>query len=261
MKNDSLDLYRDLFASDARKPKYGQIQDLILANIRRGQWAPGDQVPPERKLAEIYKASVGTVRNALQNLVNQGYLSRRQGQGTFVKKSVEHTDSLRYFRFTTDFDAVVQALSIKCLHPPVRVVRPQIASWLGLSADSKLFELQRLFFLGRKPMVHVTSYLPEKLFGNFDSYSQEALEESPLYLLIEKNYRMPTLSLRERFCAVSADARIARMLRLEPGTPVMKIMMVAFTSRHTPYEYQVSYCDTTEKQIFRDGPGQIPSTV
>ena len=44
---------------------------------------------------------------------------------------------------------------------------------------------------------------------------------------------------------------------LEPGTPVMKIMMVAFTTRNTPYEYQVSYCDTTEKQIFRDssGPG------
>ena len=84
MKASTPDLYRELFASDAQKPKYGQIQDSILTHIRKGQWAPGDRVPPERKLAEMYAASVGTVRNALQNLVRQGYLSRRQGQGTFV---------------------------------------------------------------------------------------------------------------------------------------------------------------------------------
>ena len=261
MKTKVADLHQELFASDAQKPKYGQIQDSILGNIKKGRWTPGDRVPPERKLAEIYDASVGTVRNALQSLVNQGYLSRRQGRGTFVKKSVEHTDSLRYFRFTDDFDTAVQPLSIKCLQKPCRIVRPEVAALLGLDAEARLFEVNRLFCLGSDPLVYVTTYLPESLFGDFDTHSAEALEEKPLYLLVENSYSMPTLALKERFCAVSADARVAEMLALEPGTPVMKIMMVAFTTRNTPYEYQVSYCNTTEKQIFRDSPGNVTSKI
>lgn len=261
LKNKAADLYQELFASDAPKPKYGQIQDSILANIKKGRWAPGDRVPPERKLAEMYSASVGTVRTALQSLVNQGYLSRRQGQGTFVKKSVEHTDSLRYFRFTTDFDAAVQPLSIKCLQRPCRTVRPEVAAVLGLDADAGLFEVHRLFCMGPDPLVYVITFLPESLFGDFHRHSAEALEEVPLYLLVEKSYSMPTLALKERFCAVSADAKVTEMLALEPRTPVMKIMMVAFTTRNTPYEYQISYCDTTEKQILRNSPGPVTSNL
>ena len=257
LKNKAADLHQELFASEAQKPKYGQIQDSILANIKKGRWAPGDRVPPERKLSEMYEASVGTVRNALQSLVNQGFLSRRQGRGTFVKKSVEHTDSLHYFRFTTDFDAAVQPLSIKCLQRPRRTVRPEVAAFLGLDADAGLFEIHRLFCMGSDPLVYVITFLPENLFGDFDRHSAGAIEEAPLYLLVENSYSLPTLALKERFCAVSADAKVADMLALEPGTPVMKIMMVAFTTRNTPYEYQVSYCDTTERQIFRgsSGPG------
>lgn len=259
MKTTGTDLHCELFASDAQKPKYGQIQDRILANIQKGRWAPGDRVPPERQLARMYDASVGTVRNAMQTLVAQGYLSRTQGRGTFVKKSVEHTDSLRYFRFSTDFDAAVQPLSIKCLQGPCRTVRPEVAVLLGHPADAPLFEVQRLFCLGPVPLVYVTTYLPESLFGDFDRHSAETIEEKPLYLLVENIYSMPTLALKERFCAAAADDTVADMLVLKPGTPVMKIMMVAFTTRNTPYEYQISYCNTTEKHIFRDCPGHVTS--
>lgn len=166
---------------------------------------------------------------------------------------------MRYFRFTTDFDAGVQPLSIKCLQRPCRTVRPEVAAFLGLDADAGLFEVQRLFCMGSDPLVYVITFLPESLFGDFARHSAEALEEVPLYLLVENSYSMPTLALKERFGAVSAGAKVAEMLALEPGTPVMKIMMVAFTTRNTPYEYQISYCDTTEKQIIRNSPGPVTS--
>jgi hypothetical protein len=59
LKNKAANLHQELFLSDASKPKYGQIQDSILANIKKGLWAPGDRVPPERKLAEIFRDSPG----------------------------------------------------------------------------------------------------------------------------------------------------------------------------------------------------------
>ena len=59
LKNKAADLHQELFLSDAPKPKYGQIQDSILNNIKKGRWATGDRVPPERKLAEIFGTALG----------------------------------------------------------------------------------------------------------------------------------------------------------------------------------------------------------
>ncbi len=255
LKNIHQNKHSELFASDAKKPKYGQIQDSILAHIEKGEWAPGDRVPAERKLARMYDASVGTVRNAMQSLVNEGYLSRKQGRGTFVNKSTEHTDSLRYFRFVADFDGVVQPLTIKCIKEPRLKVIPEVAGILGLSADSEFFEVNRLFCLEPDPLVYVTTYLPQTLFRDFGNLSIQVLEEIPIYLLVESKYNMPTLGLKERFSAVVADDKVAEMLLLNPGAPVQKIVMVASTTRNTLYEYQDSNRDTTTKQIYRDCPG------
>ncbi len=241
-----------LFISDTNKPKHGQIQDGILRNIYQGIWSPGDRIPPERSLAKQFKASVGTVRHALQFLVNQGYLQRTQGKGTFVTKSVEHSDTLRYFRFASDFVDVVQPLTIQCLSKPKVKEFPEAAEALGLKASAKFYEIKRMFKLAAEPLVYVISYLPRSLFPNFGKFSANSLEEIPLYLLVENKYSMPTLSTKERFSAVIADKETAGMLKLEMGAPVLKIQMLAITTRQTVYEYQVSYCNTADRQIFRD---------
>ena len=254
-----LDTPIDLFSSDARKPKYGWIQDSILNHIRQGYWAPGDRIPPERELARMFSASVGTVRNALQSLVNQGYLSREQGRGTFVRKSIEHTDALRYFRFVNSFDDQVPPLTIKCLQPPHLKIHHQATSFLGQELDAEVFEIVRLFLLNAQPLVYVTSYLTQNLFGDLDKFTFRDIEKAPIYQLVEHEYNLPTLAIRERFCATEASVQAARFLQVEPGTPVQKIMMVAMTMRSTVYAYQVSYCNTKQRQIYREFPGQPAS--
>jgi GntR family transcriptional repressor for pyruvate dehydrogenase complex len=59
----------------------GQIHALI----REGRWAPGDQIPPERELAERFRVSRTSVREALRALEMQGVIDSRQGGGTFVR--------------------------------------------------------------------------------------------------------------------------------------------------------------------------------
>lgn len=249
----------DLFSSDVRKPKYGWIQDSILNHISEGNWVPGDRIPPERELARMFAASVGTVRNALHSLVNQGYLSREQGRGTFVRKSIEHTDALRYFRFVNSFDDQVPPLTIKCLQPPRLKTHHQAASFLGQALDTEVFEIVRLFLLDTQPLVYVTSYLTQNLFCDLDKFTFRDIEKAPIYQLVEHEYNLPTLAIRERFSATGASVETAPFLKVEPGTPVQKIMMVAVTMRNTVYAYQVSYCNTTERQIYREFPGQPAS--
>ena len=60
---------------------YEQIRDLIF----RGQLKPGEQIMPERELAQALGVSRPTVREAIKQLVTMGLLEHRQGQGTFVR--------------------------------------------------------------------------------------------------------------------------------------------------------------------------------
>jgi GntR family transcriptional repressor for pyruvate dehydrogenase complex len=60
---------------------YEQIRDLIF----RGQLRPGEQIMPERDLAQALGVSRPTVREAIKQLVTMGLLEHRQGQGTFVR--------------------------------------------------------------------------------------------------------------------------------------------------------------------------------
>jgi GntR family transcriptional regulator, transcriptional repressor for pyruvate dehydrogenase complex len=66
---------------------YEHIVDQIHALIREGRWEPGDQIPPERELAERFRVSRTSVREALRALEMQGMIESRQGGGTFVRSA------------------------------------------------------------------------------------------------------------------------------------------------------------------------------
>src|ERR671930_2747327 len=66
---------------------YEHIVDQIHALIREGRWSPGDQIPPERELAERFRVSRTSVREALRALEMQGIIESRQGGGTFIRSS------------------------------------------------------------------------------------------------------------------------------------------------------------------------------
>lgn len=64
---------------------YERIVEQIQALINAGKLRPGDQLPPERELAEMFKVSRTSVREALRALELSGYVEGRQGGGTFVR--------------------------------------------------------------------------------------------------------------------------------------------------------------------------------
>ena len=84
-------------------PAYFKLQMMLQEEIENGRWAPGQAIPTERALAEAHQLSVGTVKKAILNLVNEGYLYRIQGKGTFVAGMTLQPESLRYYRFLEDF--------------------------------------------------------------------------------------------------------------------------------------------------------------
>lgn len=86
----------------SREKLYVQIYSIFLEKIANGEWPAGAQIPPEDELCRIYDVSKVTVREAIQELVREGYLKRLQGKGTFVTLSEPHQGIIMRVRLSED---------------------------------------------------------------------------------------------------------------------------------------------------------------
>ena len=233
-------------------PAYFRLQMMLQEEIENGRWAPGEVIPPERTLAESHQLSVGTVKKAILNLVNDGYLYRIQGKGTFVAGMALQPENLRYYRYLEDFDDKEVELQIKLLGLKVSRGLQPVNGFLKLKKNQNLFEITRLFYFGARPLVYCVSYLPHKMFEDLANLPRQKFENIPLYIALEEIYGLPTISNRELLSAVPADNNTARKLKIKNGSPVLLIEMLSYTYKQTPYEYRKSYCLTDKKAIYRE---------
>ena len=65
-------------------PQYFQLQTWLIEQIEQGIFKPNDKIPTEAELTQITGLARATIRQAVQNLVNMGYLERKKRLGTFV---------------------------------------------------------------------------------------------------------------------------------------------------------------------------------
>lgn len=238
--------------NDAPLPAYYKLQMKLLAGIENGQWAPGEAIPPERRIAEQYGVSLGTVNRSLANLVNDGYLKRIQGKGTFVAGTTIPLESVRYTRLRRDFGDSDPRFKIKVLGLDLVPGFEPANRLLKVRRTTKLWKMGRIFEKRKGPMIYYLSYLPQTLFRDLDKIAMPLLEKITLYEAIEKKYGLPTIFNQEMFSAVPAPAEAARLLGAPEGSPILKIEMLSYTYKDKPYEYRISYCATGELQMFRE---------
>src|SRR5690349_24938010 len=89
-------------------PRYYQLKEIIRERIMAGEWEPGALIPSERELCEQYGISRMTARQSITELVNEGYLYREQGKGTFVAQPKITQSLTTLTSFTEDMKARAQ---------------------------------------------------------------------------------------------------------------------------------------------------------
>jgi len=91
-----------LTASTAFHPKYCALVEQLRQQIQSGHFANGEQITSEPSLCDLYSLSRGTVRQAIQLLVDQGLLVRKQGRGTFVASPTERSQHFSLSSFASE---------------------------------------------------------------------------------------------------------------------------------------------------------------
>lgn len=124
---------------------------------------------------------MGTVKKAILNLVHEGYLYRVQGKGTFVVGTTLRPESLRYYRLLRTFGDAESKLKVRLLGLRKINGRQPHNRNLKLRANQNLYEMQRLFYANKQPVIYSVSYLSCKLSADLEKLPTILFENVTLY--------------------------------------------------------------------------------
>lgn len=232
-------------------PAYFQLAKRIQQQIENGKYAAGELIPSERKIAAHCKLSLATVRKALEVLVQQAFLKRVQGKGTYVASTADRIKSIRYYPLAEGFDDDQALLDIKFIELKIIKGRPWPNQQLKIRGDQELYMLKRIVTHVDKPIIYCVSYLPCKMFKGLEACRQADFEIEPLYLFLEKKFGITTTEHIELLSATLSDEETAESLNVKTGLPLLRIDKLVFTHKEKPYECRVSHCLTDERKIRR----------
>ena len=233
-------------------PLYEQIKQLVTRGLAKGEWQPGAVIPSEMELARRFRVSQGTVRKAIDELVQEKMLVRRQGKGTFV---ASHADGTAYrFLHLRNLEGEQEYPQSIFIDFSRGKADPQVAKRLGIQPGSALVQLERILTFSGEPVVYDDIRLPAALLKGISSAMVEEhvnADRGTLYSLYESHYQIRIISAEERIRALAADERVAGLLKVAVGTPLLGVERVAFTYKGQPVEWRMSYINT-ERHFYFD---------
>lgn len=219
----------------SRVPFHVQLRDLLAERIENATWRPGDRLPSEAELCEHFGVSRTVVRQALTELVHESLIVREQGKGSFVAQpKISEALVQRLTGFYED-------MAERGLRPVSRVLRQEIAPassalarHLDIEIGSSVIVVDRLRFVNDKPLVLVTTCIPERLCPQL---LRVDLTHRSLYDVLGQEGGLVITRGRRWIEAVAASARQAALLEVKKGAPLIRLESVSYLADGRPVEY------------------------
>lgn len=229
--------------TEEQVPVYLQIRDQIRAKLLAGAYEEGSQIPSERELAKKYSVSRMTAKYAVNALVEEGFLYRVQGSGTFViSRSVSNkvdvwegaplgqglTAAIRYSGKKSR-DKILSGRRVKS--------SPGIQKNFMRPREQYFFELKRIRFADEEPLSLQYAYLPCSLFPDVDRADFTMVS---LYDYMQLKGLLP-VSFTTKLTFVRIKGTEAQSLDIQEGAMVFLFEYSGYTSKGEMVEFTRSY--------------------
>lgn len=227
----------------AGMPLYRVVKRELLRSIEAGSVAPGGSLASETQLSESFGVSVGTVRRAVDDLVAEHILVRRQGRGTFV---ATHTSDRFLFQFfhVERSDGLREAPVVELVSFERTRIEDEAAEALELKPGDPALQVENRLLLQGRAVVHDKLVIPAALFRGL---TEKRWRERPstIYHLYQTEFGISVVRAQERLRAVGADRAAARVLGVPPGQPMLQVRRIALALNGQPVEWRVSTIATS----------------
>ncbi len=231
-------------------PLYKGVQRALMEQLASGELKPGQLIPSERQLATEFNVSIGTLRKAIDDLVEQRILIRQQGKGTFV--ATHDRERLLFYFFH-----IVPQVGLKS-YPLVEFVffhkaiaSEEVAMRLNIDVDAPVFHIRNRLSLDGEAVSVDDLFLDQQRFATL---SAPQFKERPntIYNLYQQAFAISVVKTEERLRAEAASVEHAKLLKIKAGNPVLTIRRVALDMRNEPVELRISTVNTAKHEYFAE---------
>lgn len=215
-------------------PLYIQIAEGLLDRIESGELVPGDRLPSERELSQMLGVNRMTLRRALDMLESQGFLLRRQGDGTYVSKPKIERQAGRLVPFSRGMQRRGYIPEARVISLEKRPADTAVAKELLLPVSAPVYDLRRVRLINGEPVMLEKLTIPARRFPGFDGFD---LSSRSVYDVFENEYGVVVVRARQSLEPVAATNYEAELLGVTPGLPLMLERRLGYDQDDQPVEH------------------------
>lgn len=233
-----------MLENDIAIPLYSQLKDRIISTINNDELKYGEKIPTEIEIMEQYNVSRITVRRAIEELVEEGYLIKKQGKGTFViKNKIER--KLTYSYKNTQPISFTKELELNNIIPSAQVIDLKIIDpieefnkMLNINLNDKLIYMKRL---------RLANNIPTAIEINYFSYTyfEELLNKNltgSLYKILEEDFKVfPNKNLKLELEVVKANDEQSKLLNIPISEPLFLFFGITADNNNNPIHIAKRY--------------------
>ncbi len=197
---------------------------------------PGDTIPTEPELEAQFGVSRATVRRAVDDLVDEGLLARRQGAGTFVCSPPVVYEPARLASWSESIRSLRQTPRTQAIQRQIVTGPSWVRELLQVDAHESLIWMWRLRVAGDQPMSLMVNYLPASLAPGLESIE---LPHESLYDVLRELYGLVPARAEDDVEAKIVSDDEAALLEVAPGSPLIEVRRVAFLADERPLEVSI----------------------
>jgi GntR family transcriptional regulator len=225
-------------ALPAALPKHARLRDAIAGAVEAGELPAGSKVTGERELSEALGLSLGTTQKALGRLMDEGFLVRRQGHGTFVGHPRQAITGSWHFRFVRPEGGAELPIFATVVD---REIVTRAGPWSQvLGEDDKGYVLlQRQIDVAGEFLCASRMYLPATRFGKLVRMSAKRLADINLKAVLADEFAAPTQQSDGAAFVRAIEGADARLMRVKPGSMGLQVHITGRTFGRVPITFQV----------------------
>lgn len=234
-------------AEASKIPQYKKLYETLRRHILLGSYEEGSLLPSENELSAVHNTTRPTVRHALEALVQDGFITKKQGKGSIVRKPPHDIGILSIAATSTAIDR--QYLRTQILQ------KPQIKAWpdpfpFELSEaenDFGCIYMERLRFVNEQAVFYDINHLPNI---NLPRFTSRTFENKSLFDILRVHYQIEVKGGEQKLKALKASKAIGKLLNIKEGDPVLYVERKLHTNREGFNIYSTIYFNSEKHAIF-----------
>ncbi|MGL4344998.1 MAG: GntR family transcriptional regulator [Cellulosilyticaceae bacterium] len=210
-----------------------QLIAIIEEEIESGVYGEGDLLPREIDYQEKYDISRITVRAAIGELEQRGYVERIKGKGTLVKTTKVSEPLLKIQGFTEEMKSKGIVPSTKFAHIELTKASSQCAKILEIPEGMPVYLLTRIRCINELPVVRFKTYIK----ATVNMGLEDNLYYGSFYEYLHQEYGITVKKIKQIITADLADQTLQQQLTCDKGDPILLLKRIGYDQHNQVFEY------------------------